>query len=281
MEPRTGILLLCITVFLASSASLPASSRGLAQQAASASNLKQVALAFLVRYTSARNAYDPEVLQTMPDLLRELAKADLRDAGVFLSRADLEHIDLTPPRIIAQPAELNQTKVELLPEFLQFPIAFSAAVYPDLNRMATQTPLFWTRDLHRYVSFDRPYGGHIVFLDGHVQYFHGTPDAHSEELQFFFGPESPFAHTLRTLEHEPEAWTSRKIAPLPVRVEADRLSAKRNQKIGFLLWVLAPGAIIGAISAAFPARSTGTRIIRFFAYATLVTLGIALLISPV
>ncbi|MBC2604232.1 hypothetical protein [Puniceicoccus vermicola] len=281
MTPRIGNLLLFTTVLLVIPICLAASTRGLARQAASASDLRQIAITFVIRYSSDENAYKPEDLQTMPDLLRELAAADLKDAFLFLSREDLEHIDRTPPRIIAPlPAE-NQTTIELFPELLEFPIAFSVAIYPDLHREASKTPLFWTRGLHRFHSFNRPYGGHIAFLDGHIQYFEGDADSPNEELEYYFGPESPFTDALRILEHDPEGWASRDLGPLPVRVAAALLSDKRTQKIKFYLWRLVPCAVVGAIAAAFPAPSTTTRAVRFFVFAALAFIPIALLVPSV
>jgi prepilin-type processing-associated H-X9-DG protein len=238
-----------------------ASVRTKAQQARDASNLRQVVLAFHVYTTSgARVRYNPDTLQDMESILQMFVQAELFDAPVYLTEYDLKYAKSKPPKITGSRNEDGE--VIFQPDILNFPIFFSFAVYPDLggDRPASMTPLLWTRGLHRYESFEEPYGGHVAYLDGHVRYFEGEPGKHDPELERIFGEDSVSSKTVRIVEHEPEEWSKDPVKPLPIRYK-EALSTKYSE-VGRMLRITCLPALVAAILVGLvPKPSIGKRIL--------------------
>jgi prepilin-type processing-associated H-X9-DG protein len=215
-----------------------------AQQVKMSSNMRQIAVAFSVyTHSGARMRYQPEKYQDIEALLEIFTQVELFDASIFLSPYDLKHARTKAPEIIGYTSETG--KIEFVPDILEFPIAYSFAVYPDLARPSSMTPLLWTRGLHNYESFDAPYGGHIAYLDGHVTYYSGEPGQHDPELVKIFGAGSEFSKAVRIIEHEPEGWTEEKLTPLPVRI------AEATKPNPFALVAAIAGMCAPALIAAF------------------------------
>lgn len=221
----------------------PATVRMKAHKAKISSDMRMVAIAFNTYiFSGARTRYHPEEYVDMASFLKVFTAVDLFEASIFLSPYDLKHTKADAPKIIGYRSDSGESV--FVPDILEFPIAYSFGVYSDLNRTASTTPLLWTRGLHNYKNFDEPYGGHVAFLDGHVRYFEGQPEQHDPELEKIFGPESEFSKAVRILEHEPEAWTDKDLAPLPVRYRESLPSWQARKKDS--LWVLFAPAVIAA-----------------------------------
>ncbi|WP_269526634.1 hypothetical protein [Coraliomargarita parva] len=193
----------------------------------------------------------------MEAFLYELAQVELFDAVLFHCYPDELNFKARAPEITAYRSDAGKLVFES--EILNYPIAYSVAVYPDLNQPASMTPLLWTRGLHHYASFDRPYAGHIAFLDGHIIHVEGTPGSPDPELSDYFGPNSEFSKAIRILEHEPEGWSEEPLAPLPIRYDAE-FSPSFVDKYGFLLFIFGPGLIAGVLVMALPKPSKWQRI---------------------
>lgn len=148
----------------------------------------------------------------MEDFLELMVLQDMTDSSYFFNYIESKEFKEHPTTTLNH--SLNPTQVD--PEILKFPIGYSIAVYPDPNKMPTaQTPLLWTRGLHKFQDFDKPYAGHIAFLDGHITYYKGKPNKHDPELLKIFNQDSFDTSIIRILEHVPDDWTE--TAPLPVR----------------------------------------------------------------
>lgn len=185
-----------------------------------AADLRSVAISMVVRYTSPNRVYEPEKLKSMQDFLYAMAEVDLSDSWILFNTLDRRYFDKQVPATFAY---FNEDK-ELVFDYsiMDYPIGFSVAVYPDFNRPAARTPIIWTRDLERFAEFDQAVGGHIVYLDGHVESFGRTKKGSSDRLAVIFGPESEYSKALRVLSHEPQSWKARSIDPLPIRETRER-----------------------------------------------------------
>lgn len=215
------------------------------------SKARQAILGIATRYLSGgANRYHPERLQTMDDILYAMAEVDLAETDVFIHTADAPKLDKEPPKIFAYFKD-GENKPTFLHEILDFPIAYSFAVYPKLQiDESSRTPMLWTRGLHNYKSFGASYTGHIAFLDGHVVSFSGEPGQHEPELEYWFGEDSIYQDALRIIEHVPRDWSE--AAPLPVRFETftrqKRVHSRILETLRFFLLplvVAVPVAIFG------------------------------------
>ncbi|MGB0744966.1 MAG: hypothetical protein ACPGSB_10630 [Opitutales bacterium] len=230
------------------------------QQVRAASDMKQIALAFNnYAYYDHRYRYTPNSFQSMEDFIRIMAeKGGLTDAAVFLSYDDAQYFKQKLPKVTG--LRNSKGSIEFDQEIMDFPIAFSVAIYPDLNGPATMTPLLWTRGMHNYKNFDQPYGGHITYMDGHVTYYEGKPGKPHPELDAIFGPGSEFSKAVRILEHEPAGWKDKMLAPLPVRIEeAVRPSPYRH--LALLVYPFGPALIAAILVGLLPKPTKRKRIL--------------------
>lgn len=263
MPPHKIPVPLCIVLafcFAFTPATSSATVRQKAQQVKAASNMRQVILAFNVYvYSGARVRYAPDSLQSMEDFIRILAeKSDLTYADLFLSYHDSRHFEDRTPAVTG--TRDREGNFEFKPGIMEFPIAFSVAVYPELPELSTKTPLLWTRDLHNYKNFEEPYSGHIGFLDGHVIYYEGEPGKPNPELEAIFGAESEFSKAIRILTHNPEGWSKKPLAPLPVRYsQATRVTLA--QKTMGIAAFCAPALIAAFLVGLLPKPTIGKRIL--------------------
>ena len=250
-----------------------------AHKAKISSDMRSVAVSFATyAYSGGRIKYDPEKYKEMRDLLEMFAKVDLFHASHFLSPYDLKHIDAEPPEEIAYRTESGE--IVFLPEILNFPIAYSFAVYPDLDSPSSTTPLFWTRGLHNYETFKKPYGGHVAFLDGHVMYYGGEPGQHDPELEKIFGPGSEFSRTIRIIEHEPEDWREQNLEPLPVRY-TESLPSKHKRVSNSFFILLAPAALAAVLVGLLPKPTIRQRLWSAFVAFGIVLIATLILVTAV
>lgn len=269
-------LLLVLATCFALPAPSAASVRQKAQQAKMASNMRQIAVAFnAYAFSGGRTRYDPENYVDMEALLKVYTEVDFNDASIFLSSYDLKYAKEKAPHVIGY--TLDSGQAEFVPDILEFPIAYSFAVYPDLgaDRLSTMTPLLWTRGLQNYESFEAPYGGHVAFLDGHVTYYSGEPGKHDPKLVELFGPGSEFSKAVRIIEHEPEGWTEEKPAPLPVRI------AESNKPNPFATVVAITATCTPAAIAAFLVALLPKPTIRERLWSALIAFGLVLIATLV
>ncbi len=103
-----------------------------------------------------------------------LAKAEgLNDASLYILKSD----HLAPksiPKTVLDGAPGPNARIN--PDFLNATLSFEFAANLPLNTPVTTTPLAWTRGLRPDGTWapDSPWegqGGHILFLDGHVEWF--------------------------------------------------------------------------------------------------------------
>jgi prepilin-type processing-associated H-X9-DG protein len=210
----------------------------------SAADLRSVVISFVTRFSFERLEYEPESLQAMSDFIHAMAEVDLTDVDMMLSRRDRPHYELPAPVITAYRNQHGELVFD--DAILEYPIGFSVAVYPDLKRPPSTTPILWTRDLDRYVTFDRPYDGYVAFLDGHVEYLEGKPDVPNVRLETLLGPQGGASHALRILRHVPEDFDALELEPLPVRFHQE-LSKPDWRRVRMGLVVLSPGLLAGLL----------------------------------
>lgn len=206
-----------------------------------AADLRSVAISMVVRYTSPNRIYEPEALKSMEDFLYALAEVDLSDSWILFNSLDRRYFEKQAPPIFAYFNDSNELVFDS--NIMDYPIGFSVAVYPDLNRPAATTPIIWTRDLDRFAEFDQAVGGYVAYLDGHVESFGRTKMGSADRLAVIFGPESEYSKALRVLSHEPQSWKALDIDPLPIREfrERDKTDWSRLWK---LLAMIASAVIV-------------------------------------
>ena len=216
----------------------------------------------------------------MQRFLSEMAQVGVNDSLLILNRLDLEQIDSKAPRSFAFIKE-NPQEVTFIPEILDFPIGFSLAVYPyPITELPmSRTPLLWTRGLQNYEDFEGEYGGHVAYLDGHVEYFSGSPNNHDPDLVELFSSEGIYGKAIRILEHEPDAWKALATLPLPMRFHEDRYP--RFQTTKRLLTFLAAPSIIFALFFFWVWKEKENRLVNALIVAGLVLFAEALLIPTV
>lgn len=255
--------------------------RGVAHKSKTASDLRSVILALATHYYSNPNRqYDPAQWRDMESLLIEIAKTEFIQSEALFNDADKAHFDSTPPKWTGRLKNKNDWRTfELDTEILNFPIGFNVAVYPNLDFPTAETPILWTRGLHRYSEFEAYYGGHVAYLDGHVRFFSGGPNGPEPELEELFGPDSIYSQAIHVLEHEPDAWKQLALPPLPIRVETYRPTISVWRQYSEVLKYLGASFLIGLLFAAAPNRTIPQRFLRFF-IASGIALIVALILLP-
>lgn len=175
--------------------------REMANRAKSASNMRQIALAYAL-YTSSSSRtrhLSPSKLQrdtklgTTPQGFAEfLAKTTgLTEASLWIIESDpalsaFEAQGVLPATIGYRDAD---NVFHLNPPWdTQIPIAYTIAIGHSPQAPASTTPLLWTRGLTPSGTWkkDSPWGGkggHIAFLDGHVEFYHKLGPDEGQLLQ--------------------------------------------------------------------------------------------------
>jgi len=104
-----------------------------------------------------------------------LAKyTDLNDASLYFIKSD-PHAPKNIPKVILLDLEGTDTQRSINPEFLKSELSFEIAANLSPNAPPTTTPVAWTRGLREDGTWspDSPWGGgggHIAYLDGHVEW---------------------------------------------------------------------------------------------------------------
>ena len=208
-----------------------------------ASNLRSLSICHAIRYDREAE-YKPDSLQTMEDFLRSMAEVDLTDTDIFLNRMDRPYFGTELLPISAYRNNANEVVFD--DTILDYPMGFSLAVYPDLDRPVSTTPILWTRDLERYATFDHAYGGYVAFLDGHVEYLEGVPNEPDPRLEALFGVQGEVSQAVRALRHVPDDFAALGLDPLPVRFYQEQ--AKTDWRpFRMLLVILSPGLLAGLL----------------------------------
>ena len=174
------------------------------------------------------------------------------DSELILNSFEVDSKHLPkPPRSFAHITKNNTRQIN--PSIFNYPISFSVAIYPNLDRPASSTPLMWTRGLQHFRSFEKPYLGHIGFLDGHVETFAGKPEAHDPKLeQLFPSPDSRPSGAIRVLEFVPNQSNTSRAHALPTRLpevikEREAKWHRHNQIKGIISHLLP--ALLGGLLA--------------------------------
>ena len=165
-----------------------------ARRAVAAKNLRSIAVAYLA-YTYDGGDTKQLNAASIHDWARILAQyANLNDPSIYILKNDplVEAIDLPFPQKIAQPGQNPGDPWEIDPLFAQYPISFAVANRLAANAPTSTTPLAWTRGLQAkgtWTALNHPQpspngqdGGHIVFLDGHVEWHENLNQAHGALL---------------------------------------------------------------------------------------------------
>ncbi|MGJ8649849.1 MAG: hypothetical protein ACSHX4_05775 [Opitutaceae bacterium] len=246
-------LIMSALILLSSGVQANASVRARAELVKASSNMRSISIVFATQQTETDVGYDAEEFLTMKDFLKLMAAWDLTDSRVFFSHIEYPEFKNDTPPVIITPKQ-EGTPPEINSDILKFPIGYSIAVYPDPNEMPTSlTPLLWTRGLHKFQEFDKPYSGHIAFLDGHVNYFEGEPGNQDPDLIKVFEEGSPYSSAIRILEHVPDDWVE--TAPLPIRYrEGARIPF--FARYGALFFLFIPPLLSGFLAIIF--KRTGT-----------------------
>lgn len=252
-QPIRNLCLLMIILLSGIGSQSQACVREKANQAMERSNMRQIAFAFAVTiHENPDTQFNPDRTQTMEDFLLLMARVQLIDSSVFFNYTEFQEFESTPPRIIGQYPKEGEAPA-LHPEILKYPIGFSVAVYPKpLELPASMTPLLWSRDLHLFREFNAPYCGFVAYLDGHVEFYEGTPDKPDPELLELFSETAPSADAVRILKHIPNGWTE--AAPLPVRF-AFMTKETFVEKHSLIIFISIPAIICGLLARIFSNRN--------------------------
>ena len=150
--------------------------RGIAARAVDASNLRQIGQASLIYADDSQNQL-PQVAD-IHAFARELARAGLNDATCWITGSESDDAAQAKLTVVLAP-----DRTALDPAFAAVRPSFAAAVRGLHVKLPGTTPIAWTRGLQPDGTWakDSPYGGkggHILFLNGNVQFFRKlTPDS--------------------------------------------------------------------------------------------------------
>jgi len=152
---------------------IPAGSRVMdsARKATAASNLRQIALAYNMAVSdSGSGSLSAKDIHSWIATLG--TKAGLDDPRLWMLKDDSKVIAHNGTK----PSKVGKGANEADDDFKDCPISFSVASGLSADSPKSTTPLAWTRGLESSGKWgtDGVYGekgGHVVFLDGHVEWF--------------------------------------------------------------------------------------------------------------
>ena len=181
-----------------------------ARRAKAASHLRQIALAH------ATYTYDDS------GSFRQINVNDLGQWAVILA----EHTGLNDPQlwVVSDDPKVSASTATkprvvathtgdswaLASDFAAFPKSFAVASGVPANAPASTTPIAWTRGLKADGTWDAEkgvygaQGGHIAFLDGHVQWFQNLSAQGGQLVNYQTG--TPTANILEALPASARAW---------------------------------------------------------------------------
>lgn len=154
------------------------------------SNLRSIASAYQAYTTSEKTPriYTAKPGDTVHDIAVLLAQNDgLYDAAFWIFKPDLNGQPMPKNVLIGDP---SYGKIN--PDFAKLTLAWEFAANIPANAPPTTTPVAWTRGLQPDGTWDEtsPWkgaGGHIAFLDGHVEWVDKkltTEDAETRLVNF-------------------------------------------------------------------------------------------------
>lgn len=161
--------------------------REVANKSKSSSNMRSIAVSYATYSTSggrirtltqAKMTADPDVsLSDVAGVAQFLAKqSDLTDASIWIIGSDpaVAAYSGTLPAIVGY--RDNSNAFQTATDWTQsVPVGYDFAIGVSGNAATSTTPLLWTRALESSGTWgkDSPWGlgGHIAFLDGHVQFY--------------------------------------------------------------------------------------------------------------
>jgi len=164
---------------------------------AAASNLAQIAktyAAYSNGSTNGRNIQLPPG-STAHDAAFILAKySDLNDAAMWFIPSDEALTGITLPKSVID-GDTNAATV-VAPDFAQLTLSYVFAANVSTSAPSTTTPIAWERGLQPdgTWSSDSPWqgrGGHIAFLDGHIQWFDKLNATDPNSSLFKYGTHIP------------------------------------------------------------------------------------------
>lgn len=182
-----------------------------ARKTTAANNLRQIAIAY-ANYTSQEGSQQRTIVASNAhEFALFLAKeAGLNDPGIFvLSDDPLVQAHNQPlPVAVAYPAE-DGSGWALDTAFADFPISFAFVSGLSPSSPPSTTPIAWTRGLQndgtwKALTNESPAvygaeGGHIIFLDGHVEYFRDLKGADGAGVLQHFETRRPTANILEAI----------------------------------------------------------------------------------
>ncbi len=154
----------------------------LAQRQKAGSNLRQITLGYLAfanqkeRARSIPNSGENAVTDIYEWAQWLAVESDLNDAALYYVDVDPRAATTTLPRVIVR-SNRETGAVTVEPAWQNSPVGYEAFAGLSPRAPASTTPLLWTRGLRSDGTWDpetSPWegtGGHIAFLDGHVEFF--------------------------------------------------------------------------------------------------------------
>ncbi len=180
----------------------------LAQRQKASSNLRQIAIGYLTfanqqeRTRSIPNTGDNAITDIYQWAQFLAAEADLNDAALYYVDVDPLAATATLPRIIVRNnRETGAITVE--PAWEDSPVGYEAFAGLSPGAPASTTPLIWTRGLRSDGTWDSetsPWegaGGHIAFLDGHVEFFKNLKGENGQGVLIDYTTQAPTADIIK------------------------------------------------------------------------------------
>ena len=174
----------------------------LAQMQKASSNLRQITLGYLTfanqkeRARSIPNTGEKAVTDIYQWAQFLAAESDLNDAALYYVDVDPLAVAAILPRVIVRHnRETGVLTVE--PAWDDSPVGYEAFAGLSPRAPASTTPLIWTRGLRADGTWDpdtSPWegaGGHIAFLDGHVEFFKNLKGADGQGVLIDYTTQAP------------------------------------------------------------------------------------------
>ena len=164
--------------------------REVAQKMTSSSNIRSIAVSYATYSTSsgrvkiltasklegANGAGGVKGGKTVQGVAAFLAeKVDLTDSSMWTIDNDVNVIGATIPAVLGFRDPVSNAWTDTEWSATSFPVSYDFALGVGASDPTSTTPLIWTRGLDNRGNWgiDTPWrrGGHIAFLDGHVQFY--------------------------------------------------------------------------------------------------------------
>lgn len=159
-----------------------------AQRSSAQSNARGIALAINTYCLGGQRVRTVPTESQIEDVAEFLAtNAQLNEGGAWFAPGDAATLSISIPRaVVGDPSDRNST---LTSDFSSATnaIAWNAPTNFNSTKTPANTPVLWTRGLNTSGSWTDDdiwsgAGGHIAFLDAHVEWYGGDLDASDSEL---------------------------------------------------------------------------------------------------